>query len=71
MDSSKLSEKDIKVLKFVRKVLLEPYKLKQQDFKILRKESLSDGEIMRLIAIIAFAAGEVIIRRAIGPEITS
>ena len=71
MDSAKLDSKDMEILKFTRKVLLEPQTLTREDFDILRKEGLTDGEIVRLIAIIAFSVGEVIVRKAIGPEINS
>ena len=59
MDSAKLDSKDMEILKFTRKVLLEPQTLTREDFDILRKEGLTDGEIVRLIAIIAFSVGEV------------
>lgn len=56
------------MLEFTRKVALQPQDLADTDFNRLRDQGLTDGDIIRIIAIAAWALGETLVSRAIEVE---
>lgn len=68
MNPSRLNSLEIAVLKFTRKIVIQPGDLTEADFEMLRKEGLANSDIVRIIAIAAWSAGETIVSRAIESE---
>ena len=56
---------EIAVLEFTRKIVRESHNLDDTDFKLLRDQGLANGDIVRIIAISAWALGETVVSRAI------
>jgi len=55
---------EISVLKFTRKILMQPEDLTEADFNMLRKEGLANSDIVRIIAIAAMCVGETVFSRS-------
>ena len=68
LNPSRLDSLELAVLKFTRKVLIQPEDLGDADFETLRKEGVAYSEIVRIIAIIAWSVGTSVIGRAFESE---
>lgn len=68
LDPARLNPLEIAVLKFTRKILMQPEDLTEVDFEMLRREGLANSDIIRIIAITAMSVGETVFSRSFASE---
>jgi alkylhydroperoxidase/carboxymuconolactone decarboxylase family protein YurZ len=63
-ESIRLPERTQRVLGFARRAALQPAQLTDEDWKVLRREGLGDGELAELVGLGAGLAGLIALARA-------
>ncbi len=58
LDEGKLSQRDAKVFKLVRKATRNPHEVTDEECDALRASGFSDAEIVEIVAVMALATGE-------------